>query len=334
MKVLLNNYMPFMLAHGGAQIQIEQTQAALEKLGVEVEPLRWWDERQKGDVLHHFARIRSNLLRAAQAKGMKVVFMDFLTEQGSRPPSRLWLERMLRRVGGKLLPKGITDPLDWDSYRRADACLAMTPYEASLLARQFGAPAEKIHVVPNGVEEVFLNCPPSPRGPWLVCTATITERKRVLELAEAAVLAQTPLWVIGKPYSENDPYGQRFVQLARSQPNLIRYEGAVTDRPKLARIYAEARGFVLLSTMESLSLSALEASGCGAPLLLSDLPSSRESFAQNATYCPIGSAPRTAKVLSAFYAAAPGLKPPPKPMSWLDVARQLKGIYEKLLAGK
>ena len=40
MKVLFDCHLPFMLAHGGMQIQIEQTRAALERLGVEVEPLR------------------------------------------------------------------------------------------------------------------------------------------------------------------------------------------------------------------------------------------------------------------------------------------------------
>ena len=42
MKVLFDHHCPFMLAHGGTQIQIEQTKAALEKLGVTVEPLLAW----------------------------------------------------------------------------------------------------------------------------------------------------------------------------------------------------------------------------------------------------------------------------------------------------
>jgi len=69
MKVLLECHMPFMLAHGGAQIQIEQTWAALEKLGVIVEPLRWWDETQSGDVLHHFSRIPIHIQRLAHQRG-------------------------------------------------------------------------------------------------------------------------------------------------------------------------------------------------------------------------------------------------------------------------
>src|SRR6185503_2412225 len=105
------------------------------------------------------------------------------------------------------------------------------------------------------------------RGRWLVCTAIITERKRVLELAQAALHAQTPIWIIGKPYSETDPYFQEFLALAKTHPEVIRYEGAISDRQRLAQIYREARGFVLLSKWESLSLSALEAAACGCPVL-------------------------------------------------------------------
>jgi glycosyltransferase involved in cell wall biosynthesis len=197
---------------------------------------------------------------------------------------------------------------------------------------QFGAPKSRIHVVPNGVEQVFLESLPAQRGQWLVSTATVTERKRVVELAEAAVVAATPLWIIGKPYSETSSYAQKFLELTRKHPQVLRYEGPIADRAKLAQIYREARGFVLLSTMESLSLSALEAAACDCPLLLTDLPWARTSFSKDATYCPVASAQKTAGILREFYQRAPNLPVPPRPLSWLDVAQRLKGIYEKLLS--
>jgi glycosyltransferase involved in cell wall biosynthesis len=219
----------------------------------------------------------------------------------------------------------------WDSYRVADACVALTPLEANLMKELFGAAADHLHVVPNGVEEVFLESRPVPRGQWLVCTATITPRKRVLELAQAAVKAKTPLWIIGKPYSETESYAKKFLALVKQHSQLVRFEGPINDRTILARIYREARGFVLLSDMESLSLSALEAAACECPLLLSELPWARTYFKEDAVYCPIGSSSATAQHLRRFYDAAPRLKSPPKPPTWLDVARQLKAIYESLL---
>ena len=200
------------------------------------------------------------------------------------------------------------------------------------MQEMFGAPTARTHVVPNGVEDAFLRAEPRARGSWLVCTATITERKRVLELAQAAVLAQTPVWILGKPYSNSDPYAVRFEQLAREQPRWIRFEGPVQDRARLAEIYREARGFVLLSTMESLSLSALEAAACECPLLLTDLPWARTVFGDGATYCPIGSTAQTAASLRQFHDQAPGLPPPPKPLSWREVAAQFKNLYECLFS--
>jgi len=330
-KILFNHHLPFSLTQGGTQRQIEQTQAALEEIGVVVEPLRWWDERQTGEVLQHFGRIPTHILRGAQQKGMKVVLSDLLTEAGSRSGSRLKVEKIVRRAMRRLLPSSMLVAYHWDSYRLADACLALTPWEAHLMAELFGAPANRVHVVPNGVEGAFWNSPPAKRGPWLVCTATITQRKRVLELAQAAVLGQAPLWVIGEPYSDSEPYAKGFLELAQQNPRFLRHEGGIVDRAKLARVYREARGFVLLSATESLSLSALEAAACECPLLLSDLPWARAVFGQTVTYCPIASPRKTAQLLRKFYDQAPGLKPPPKPLTWPQVAGQLKSIYESLL---
>jgi glycosyltransferase involved in cell wall biosynthesis len=331
MKVLLNCHVPFMLAHGGAQIQIEQTKGALEKAGVEVEYLRWWDGTQTGDILQHFGRIPGTLLELARNKGLKVVIVDLLTQQGSRPPARLKFQKWSTRIMEATWPHSITGHFNWDSYRRADACIANTTWEKHLMNYLFGASLEKIHVIPNGVEEVFLNSQRVERGPWLVCTATITERKRVLELAQAAVAARTPLWIIGKAYSETDDYARRFFELARQHPDMARYEGAVSDRKKLAEIYRAARGFVLISTMETRSLSSEEAAACECPLLLSDLPWARSVFENQAAYCPVtDSIADIAGSLRAFYDQAPTMKPPAKPLSWAEVGRQFRVVYEGL----
>jgi glycosyltransferase involved in cell wall biosynthesis len=334
MKILFDCHVPFMLAHGGLQIQILRTFDALKTLGLEVEFLRWWDGEQKGEVVHFFGRMPMDLVRWAQQKGMKVVQAELLTEQGSRSRARLRFQGFLTQAMKRLLPRAMVSGHQWESYRLVDACVALTPWEACLMAELFAAPPERIHVIPNGTEDIFLQKRADRRGTWLICTATITERKRVLELASAAVLAQTPLWIVGRPYATSDAYAQRFIELAKAHPRLIRYEGPIEERARLAQVYGEARGFVLLSAMESMSLSALEAAACACPLLLSDLPWARTVFGQGACYCPVTSkAARTAAFLRQFYDAAPGLKPPPKPLTWVEVAGQLKLLYERLLKG-
>jgi glycosyltransferase involved in cell wall biosynthesis len=231
----------------------------------------------------------------------------------------------------RFLPRIMSLHFEWDGYRQADACVVVTQREARLMAELFEARPERIHVVPNGVEDVFLNRAAGKRGSWLVCVATITEVKRVVELGEAAVRAQTPVWFIGKPYAESDPYARRFMELAKAHPQIIRYDGPIADREKLAQVYGEARGFVLLSAWESLSLSALEASACECPLLLSDLPWARSVFGDKASYCPLTrSLEQTGAALRKFSDAAPNLAVPPKPPTWMAVAVQLKKMYEGL----
>jgi glycosyltransferase involved in cell wall biosynthesis len=332
MKVLFDHASPFFLAHGGFQIQIEQTKSALESIGLDVEFLRWWDASQKGDVIHFFGRPSPDYIEFAQAKNIKVVFTDLLAGVASRRLFARTLQRTLTAISRDWLPRQVTARLGWRSYRLADACVALTVWEASLMQSIFAAPKEKVHVVPNAVEAVFFDQPAISRGPWLVCTATIQPGKRVLELAQAAVGAETPLWIVGKPYSANDAYAKTFFDYVRTHKNIVRYEGPVNDRQQLAQVYRSARGFVLLSECETLSLSALEAAACECPLLLSDLPWATSVFADNSSYCPVNaSVTSTAKGLRRFYDAAPTLDTPPKPLRWVDVAKQLAAIYTSVV---
>jgi glycosyltransferase involved in cell wall biosynthesis len=331
MRVLFDCSAPFLLAHGGHQVQIEQTAASLRAVGVEVEMLRWWDDRQSGDVIHFFGRPSASYVRLAQGKGMRVVLAELLTAVGSRTRLRLLLQQGLIAVSRRVLPSMFTDRMNWESYRIVDGCVALTAWEKKLMHDLFGAPQPRLHVLPNGVEDVFLSAPQAVRGSWLVCTATITERKRVLELARAAAVAETPVWIVGKPYAEEDPYYRAFTEVVRANPRFVRYEGGIADRAQMAGVYREAHGFVLLSTMESLSLSALEATACECPLLLSDLPWARTVFGSAARYCPVStSAAVLAPVLRRFYDEAPSIAPAPKPLSWIEVAGQLQAIYAEV----
>jgi glycosyltransferase involved in cell wall biosynthesis len=333
MKILINCPLPFALAHGGQQIQVQRTLAALQANGVEAEPVRWWDETQTAGLIHYFGRMPAEHIKLAQQKNIKVVIGELLTAQGSRSQSQLRLQKFISRTVERLAPRSFTAAFNWDSYQLADAVIAMTPWEKHLMNFLFDAPLEKIFIVPNGVEEGFLNAPKGERGQWLVGTATITPRKRVLELAQAAVRAQTPLWIIGRAYAETDPYARQFYALAKQHPQLICTDSPpMADRAGLAKIYRAARGFVLLSAMETRSLAAEEAAACECPLLLSDLPWARSTFENAATYCPLTqSVETTARALREFYDAAPNLPLPPKPPTWNEIGRQLKTIYERVL---
>jgi glycosyltransferase involved in cell wall biosynthesis len=332
MKILFDHQMPFSLAHGGFQTQIEQTRKGLEENGVPVDYVRWWDGSQSGDILHYFGRPAPEYIDFAHQKGMRLVMAELLTGTASRSPFDLQLQRLFIHGAKRIVPKGFLRKLAWESYRMADAVIALNSFEGKLMSELFQADPAKVHCVYNGVENEFLESVATKRGKWLVCTATITERKRIVELAEAAIAATTPLWIMGKPYSNADPYMVKFRECCRAAPELIRYEGPVSDRRQLAAIYREARGFVLLSDRESLSLSALEASACGCPLLLSNLPWAHSVFGDKVRFAEYNGKPSEIQAsLRRFYDDAPNLKAPLRPASWKEIGSKFISIYEALL---
>jgi glycosyltransferase involved in cell wall biosynthesis len=330
MKILIDHNEPFLLAHGGLQVQIERTKAALEQAGLEVEYLRWWDDSQQGDLIHFFGRANPSHIDFAHAKGMKYVMQELLTSQGSRSVTLLRLQAVANSVLRKMLPANYRLPLRWDSYQTADAIIAITNWEAWIMGQLFDAPPRRINVVPNAVEDVFFRGGSKSSGDHLLCVATITERKRVLELALAAALAETPLKVVGKPYSEGDPYFRRFLEAVGASDGLVEYLGPIHEPKELASRLHEARGFVLPSTMETQSLAALEAAAAGLPLLISDLPWAHATFGNSSTYLPLCSGPAAADHLSRFFNRAPSLPVPLKPPTWKEVAGKLQRIYQAL----
>jgi len=338
MKVLFDANLPFALTHGGAQIQIEQTKKGLEEAGVEVEWLRWWDGEQKADVMHFFYRPHPAILRMAAKKGVKTVFCELLTGLGSRSAGSRWAQKVLVEISKRGLPSAFIERLCWDAYQIADGCIANTSWEKKLMVDMFSARPDRVHVVPNGVEDVFFRDPKFKiqisKSEYLVCTATITERKRVVELAEAATMAQVPIWIIGEPYSKEDPYFLKFLSVIKNSKGVVKYEGGVSERAKMAAIYHNVAGFVLLSSMETRSLSAEEAAAGSCPLLLADLPWAKSTFGGGATYCRLGSRKQEAKDLKEFYRIIDAAPRAPLPCRWSEVGAQLKQIYEGLLSDK
>jgi len=352
MKILLDHNEPFLLAHGGFQILIEKTADALRKEGLEVEYLRWWAPTQTGDIIHFFGRANPGSIHFANAKGMKYVMHELLTSQGSRSKAQLQLQGLMNRFLRRVLPSSFRLPLRWDSYKMADAIIASTEWEAWIMRTLFDVDPARLHVVPTGVDEAFWRGAPmanrearianasSPLSTFsnpqfLVTLSTITERKRVVELAEAATLAKVPLLVIGRPYSETDAYYLRFLGLVQRSGGVVSHRMGPSDPAQLAPLLHAARGFVLLSTMETQSTAALAAAAAGCPLLLTDLPWARTTFGENASYVKSSfvDEPRH-RVISAtlrwFYNSAGSLPLPPRPASWADVARHLVEIYNRI----
>jgi glycosyltransferase involved in cell wall biosynthesis len=333
-KILIDQHLPFLLAHGGANTQVEQTRLALERAGVEAEFLRWWDENQRGDLIHFFGVPTAGYLQLAQLKHLPVITNTLFTDTCNRPLARLkrqgWLVKTILALP---FGEGIKQQLTWRTYQRTDHNVVSLEAEKTVLQVVYGVPAERITVVPIGLTETFMRAGAAPRTePYLICTGTITERKNFVELAQMARAAQTPILFVGKPYHPNDPYGLRFKSLVDNQ--WVKHQPHVDSEWEMVRLLQSARGFVFMSNYENWCLSAHEAAACGLPLLVQDQNWSRERFGNQARYFPtIGVTAANIALLKQFFHDAPDLPGPQLQLhGWDAVAQQLKAVYEKVLA--
>ena len=140
--------------------------------------------------------------------------------------------------------------------RQADAVIAVSEFTKREVVDLVCVPAERIHVVPNGVDAVFR---PEPRdtvsrGDYVLAVGTLEPRKNLGRAVEAARLAGVELRVVGaRGWGGVDVSG---------------WVGEVPD-VELAALYRGARCVLYTSLYEGFGLPVLEAMACGTPVVTS-----------------------------------------------------------------
>lgn len=332
MKVLIDCDTPFALAHGGMQVQIEQTLAALPVTGIHAETLRWWDDRQRGDILHQFGLLSEGAITLARNQGMKTVMTLLLSQTCNRNWLQLGLRKLLVALS-KRLPnwQGIGRHPVWASCQACDHIVVGLEAEKRIVTEIYGVSASKVSTLPLGLPEAFLKAAPATRdGGYLISVGTIAPVKRSVELARLAHKAEVPILFVGKPFESNNDYWKEFISLIDGR--WVRHQPHVSSEAELLQFFRSACGFVLMSHYENWSFVAHEATACGLPLLLMDLPWSRERFGDQAHYFPKSlNEDASTAALKAFQKKSFTLPSPNIQLySWLDVAQRLKQIYESL----
>ena len=331
MKIIFSHLFPFSLTHGGVQTLIESLRSHLSAQGVAVEPERWWDENQRGDILHFFGRPHSGHVRMAKQKGYKIVLTDLLDKTASRSCSRLFIQHCMIRAAQRFLPQW-TERIGWEVYRNVDALIFIVKHEWGVARFLFNAQCNIVRIIPHGLEEKALKelIRPQTEEDYLVSLATIDPRKNSVLLAQAASAAKLPVLFLGRPYSEQNDYFKQFRGLVDDR--FVRYGGFVSEEEK-CRLLRGARGFVLLSQFESGCFAVYEAAAAGLPMLLPKLPwacyypeNDGISFVRRLTV------PQARSALTEFYRIAHR-----RPTSlfyvnsWDDIARQYLEVYQEVL---
>jgi len=328
MKVLFDAKPPFAWAHGGAQVLVEKLMQHLPELGVEVEPLRWWDEKQFGDILCLFYWPNNSILYAKK-RGLKIVNYVFLDGFTSKSEMSLLARKLFIKTFRRFFNNYSTE-LGWNYNKIADAYIYPSNYDKYIGNYLFDAGIEKAQVILHGVDDHYLRQEwnNDRKGDYLISVGTIHERKNSLLLANIARKAKIPIMFLGKPYNLNDLYFKEFMKLVDNK--YVLYMGFVEEADKI-KYLKDARGFILLSRAESGNIAVLEAFALECPVFLPDLGWARGIYDGYAEFGHLNNLKKLTSQVLAFY-NYPKEKDKRFPvLSWKEVTRKYLQVYTEVL---
>jgi glycosyltransferase involved in cell wall biosynthesis len=292
MKVLVTTYPAVTILGGGLRSQVDGTCNALAEEGVEVARFDPWEEMDLGgfDLCHLFGANIGTYHTAAtlHRAGMKTVVSPIFFTRRSRWAVRatIRVDRRIRRlVRGVWTDYGIAS----DICRWADLVLPNTSTEADMVVRGLCVPADRVGIVPNGVDERFYNADPGPFREkyglehFVLSVGFIgMERKNFLRLFQALKDIDRPAVIIGGVWG--GAYADACRKAAEGAGNITILEPLPSSSPLLASAYAACDAFVLPSLYETPGIAALEAALAGARVVITPLGGTRDYFGDLAEY--------------------------------------------------
>jgi glycosyltransferase involved in cell wall biosynthesis len=213
--------------------------------------------------------------------------------------------------------------------------------EADLMCRAYGLDSGRMHVVPNGVEERFVDAKPDQFvakygvRDFVLCVGRIDGRKNQLGLLRALRGLSAPIVIIGEPVLGQESY---FEECRREAGPNVHFLGKIEHgSPLLASAYAAAGALVLPSYIETPGLCALEAGLAGTPLVITEQGCTREYFGEHARYV----SPDSPEQIRSAVEAVLGNRKDARALQerihgrylWKHAAEATRAGYERALAG-
>jgi glycosyltransferase involved in cell wall biosynthesis len=205
--------------------------------------------------------------------------------------------------------------------RAAHSVIAVSEFTASELETLLCVPREKIHVVPNAVDDTFSPDGPRADGDYVLAVGTLEPRKNLARAIEAAAQIGVDLRVVGAP-------GWGGVEARGAN---VTWLGSVDD-DELARQYRGALCVVYPSVYEGFGLPVLEAMACGAAVVTSAGGATAEVGGDAAVLVDPLDAGAIAAGIETAIASREGLGPRgierARGFSWDEAARLTQAVYE------
>lgn len=323
LTVLFNTYSVAFDCPGGGEVQLLKYMEHLEALGVRTLYFDPWNSHaqfDQADIVHYFS-----------VQGGSWRFCGHV--------------RDVRRIPLVISPIiWIDDPIKY-GMAEIGATLSMASHilpnseaECRQLSTLFNLDASLFSPIVNGVDDIFFEAVDPAvfreffglREPFVLCMGNIEKRKNQLRLIKALQGTGVHLVLAGQDREAD------YASQCRSEADeTVHFIGKLEHGSELQRsAYAAAEVLALPSTLETPGLAALEAAAAGCRLAVTSEGCTREYFQEYVTYLAPSS------VESIRNAVMEALRKPDDPMlsdfirkryTWDIAARQLLGVYQKLL---
>lgn len=328
MKIAFDAGHPFHWADGGIRVLCERVFDSLERRGIDVQPVRWWDKEQKYDVLQSFY-YPNNVTRYSLAKGIKTVAytcLDGLTSRSTLMSQIGWLEISLY----KRFRPSVADRLGFRMSEIASGFVVPAHGEVAYLEKLFGVSPSRVHTILHGVDDIYRHVRWVGNADYLVSVGAICARKNSLLLAKVANALKIPVIFIGRLHDTNSSYLNLFQKEINNK--YVTHLSDVDDDEKI-KYLTQARALVTLSKGESGGISNLEAIAMGMPVILPKFDWATLTYSSYASYVDMR---RFKTILKGLTAALEQAKAPDGFVvpTWDEVADKYYSVYQSVLESK
>lgn len=278
-------------------------------------------QRRRASLVHFHGIGPAILVPLARLFGMRVV----MTHHSLNYDHRKWgaLARFMLHFGERA------------ALRYSHRVIAVAPWLATRLQRQFPKHASKVVHIPNGPttfsgsnnKMVMDDLGLTARG-YVLGVGRLVPEKGFDLLIDAMKLSKSALKLVLVGGADHD---SDYSRALTARANATTIFAGVRDRAALATLYANAAVFVLPSTHEGMPMAVLEAASFGCPILMSDIEPNVDLHFPEKHYFPSGNVKALAERLSRSFQS---LVAPPGALDaydWEQIARQTLAVYRGVL---
>ncbi len=336
MKVLFCSYQSIANPGGGVFTQVMRTREHLLKIGVKVKLFDQWKRYDWSniDVIHVFETDMRNYFLLCSLPSSVPIVVSPIIDKNYLPATVKFLTTISSMLPTQVITSYKSHAL---AFRKSSIVIARSIQEQAILHKGFGIVSNKIRIVPNGVDEKFLNGDSklfySKYGlkDFILYVGQIgNPRKNLLRLLKVAQILKNEEFVFIGPFLETS-YAHRVITLANKLKN-VHILGRLPEE-ELISAYAACKVFVLPSLIEGTGLVALEAGLAGAKVVITKYGGTLDYFKDYAIMIE----PTTKGILRGIRQA---LQKPYnekqqeiiiRNFTWHSVAKKLLSIYEEVI---